>query len=351
MHRVTQVVDHLTAAELADRVKQATHHWHRLAWQVILTAHEDPRPAAVIARQFHVSEGFVHKVVQQYNRDGPTAIIPPRPYTPRHAYLSRAEEHQFLAPFLDRAQRGDMVTAREIQRAYEERVGRSVAESTISRLLARHQWRKLVPRPRHPRSDPEEQDIWKAGFADQVATIVAARPAADTRPVLVMAQDEGRFGRISTPQRCWAPKGVRPQVPRQLVREYVYVFSAVAPRLGRMTSLILPRTNTAMMNLFLAHVAQEFADYFIVMQVDRAGWHRAKTLQVPENMRLICQPARSPELNPVEHLWDHLRTHAMGNKLFGSLDAVTKALTNGLRKLAANAAAITSMTFFPHLRL
>jgi len=37
-----------------------------------------------------------------------------------------------------------------------------------------------------------------------------------------------------------------------------------------------------MMNLFLAQVAQDFADYFIVMQVDQAGWHRAKDLQVED---------------------------------------------------------------------
>jgi hypothetical protein len=61
-----------------------------------------------------------------------------------------------------------------------------------------------------------------------------------------------------------------------------------------MTSLILPTSDTAMMNLFLAHVSQIFADSFIVMQVDRAGWHHAKDLVVPENMRLIPQPHTAP---------------------------------------------------------
>jgi putative transposase len=56
----------------------------------------------------------------------------------------------------------------------------------------------------------------------------------------------------------------------------------VAPEQGRISSLILPSANTAMMNLFLAQVAQDFADYFIVMQVDQAGWHRAKDLQVED---------------------------------------------------------------------
>lgn len=219
MPRVTRGANHLSAAEIDQRIKQATHHWHRLAWQVILTAHEDPRPAAMIARQLYVSKDFVHNVIARYNREGPTAITPPAPTKPRHQYLARDEERQFLAPFFERAQRGDIITAREIQRAYEERVGRTVAESTISRLLKRHGWRKVTPRPRHPNSDPEEQAAFQAACADQVVAAVATRTADDTRPVVVMAQDEGRFGRISRPQRCWAPKGVRPSVPQQLVRD------------------------------------------------------------------------------------------------------------------------------------
>ena len=53
-----------------------------------------------------------------------------------------------------------------------------------------------------------------------------------------------------------------------MVREYTYVYAAVAPAEGKMTSLILPRADTAMMNLFLEHVATTFQEYFIVMQVD-----------------------------------------------------------------------------------
>ncbi len=81
-----------------------------------------------------------------------------------------------------------------------------------------------------------------------------------------MAQDEGRFGRISRPKRCWAPSGIRPSVPSQVVRESMYVFAAFAPTLGRLVCLVLPSANTAMMNIFLEHLGQALADYFIVMQ-------------------------------------------------------------------------------------
>jgi len=118
-----------------------------------------------------------------------------------------------------------------------------------------------------------------------------------------MAQDEGRFGRISRPHRCWAPPGIRPLVPSQVVREALYVFAAVAPSLGKLCSLILPTANTEMMNLFLEHVSQTFSKYFIVMQVDQASWHHAKALVIPEHIRLIQPPSYSPEVNPVEHIW------------------------------------------------
>jgi hypothetical protein len=62
------------------------------------------------------------------------------------------------------------------------------------------------------------------------------REPTDERPVLQMAEDEGRFGRISQPRRAWAPPGVRPRSPRQIVREYTYVYAAVAPAEGKMTS-------------------------------------------------------------------------------------------------------------------
>ncbi|MBP5978035.1 transposase [Brasilonema sp. CT11] len=108
-----------------------------------------------------------------------------------------------------------------------------------------------------------------------------------------MAGDEGRFGRIGEVRACWCPQGVRPTVPKQQVRQYVYAYAAVAPSLGKMTCLTLPYANTKMMNLFLKQVSLEFADYFVILQLDKASWHRSNCLTVPENIRLILQPAHS----------------------------------------------------------
>ena len=166
-----------------------------------------------------------------------------------------------------------------------------------------------------------------------------------------MAGDEGRFGHIGEVRSCWCPKGIRPNVPKQQVRQYTYAYAAVAPSLGKMTCLILPYANTKMMNLFLEQLSREFADYFIILQLDKAAWHRAKHLVVPENIRLIFQPAYSPELMPVEHIWEEVREKHFYNHVYKSMEGVEDALCRGLLELCSNSERLRSMTFFPHLRI
>ena len=168
---------------------------------------------------------------------------------------------------------------------------------------------------------------------------------------MILAQDEGRFGRIGRPQRCWAPPGIRPHAPAQFIRESVYVFAAVAPLTGDLVSLILPQASTAMMNLFLEHVSQRLAKFFIVMQVDGAAWHGSHELVVPANIRLIEQPPYSPEVNPAEHLWDELREKYLHNRTFPSLEELLEVLCQALTELTEDKERLRSMMFFPHFRM
>lgn len=161
-----------------------------------------------------------------------------------------------------------------------------------------------------------------------------------------MFEDEGRFGRISDPRRCWAPKGIRPDVPSQFVREYTYAFAAVSPLDGVLDSLILPHVNAEAMSLFLAEVASRHPDEHILMFMDRAGWHRAKDLIVPRNMRLDWLPPYSPQCNPVEHLWDEIREKHFCNRVFNSLDAVETTLCSALASLEASPQVVASLTGF-----
>ena len=166
-----------------------------------------------------------------------------------------------------------------------------------------------------------------------------------------MAQDEGRFGRINIAGRCWAPPRVRPIVGAQIVREYIYAYSAVCPATGELTSLILPYADTNCMNIFLEHVSKTYSDHFIIMQMDGAGWHKSRGLKIPENMKFVFQPPYSPQLNPTEHIWDEIREKNMKNTAFKTMKDVVNALCNGLNQLRANVKRVKSMTLFPHLNI
>ena len=109
--------------------------------------------------------------------------------------------------------------------------------------------------------------------------------------------------------------------------------------------------NTQRMSLFLAPVAEEFAGYFSVLLLDRAGWHLATQLTVPENIRLLPQPARRPELNPAEPLWEELREKRLPNPSFHSLSALEDTLCAGLNQLADDPVRIRSLTDFPYMQV
>lgn len=79
----------------------------------------------------------------------------------RHSYLNEKEEKEFLSPFVERAKAGELVVVSAIQSAFEQRVGKEVPPSTITRLLERHRWRKIEPEPRHPEEDKAAQEAFK----------------------------------------------------------------------------------------------------------------------------------------------------------------------------------------------
>lgn len=142
----------------------------------------------------------------------------------------------------------------------------------------------------------------------------------------VMFQDEAGFGRINKPKRCWCAKGIRPTVPCHHIREYVYVYGAVSPADGELFSLVLPRCDTACMNYFLKELSDRYADEHILLVADNASWHKSKGLTVPANIEIYPLLPYTPELNPIEQIWDEIREKGFKNELFSTLEKVVDRL-------------------------
>lgn len=102
------------------------------------------------------------KIIQsRYLREGEKVLLGKGRGGRRYSNLTPEEEDELLASFLEKARVGGVLVIGEIKVAYERQAGKRVPKSTVYRMLARHGWRKIAPRPRHPQADPAAQEEFK----------------------------------------------------------------------------------------------------------------------------------------------------------------------------------------------
>lgn len=167
------------------------------------------------------------------------------------------------------------------------------------------------------------------------------------KPLMLWFEDEARFGRINNVSRCWSLRQKRPTVTKQMIREYTYAYTAVCPSTGSTFSIISPVNNTEAMNVFLALLSAEYSQHKIVMVLDGAGWHTSGMLEVPANISLLHLPPYSPELNPVEHIWDYVREQkGFNNHTFDTIEQVEDKLQSALKEISEENSKMKSLCNF-----
>lgn len=150
-----------TINALAERLKKAKGRPEFQRIQCVLIRATLGSTAAEIARLLGWSTATVHVIHSRWAKEGDVIFDLKTKGGRRNQYLSIEEEVAFLQPFLAKAETGGILNAKEIQTAFEALVGRSVAKTTIYRMLDRWDWRKIVPRPRHPKADLAAQAAFK----------------------------------------------------------------------------------------------------------------------------------------------------------------------------------------------
>jgi transposase len=173
----------------------------------------------------------------------------------------------------------------------------------------------------------------------------AAHPQA---AITVWAQDEHRLGLLPVRRRVWAPKGQRPLARVERHYEWLYVYGFVRPSTGRSWWCLLPTVNTPAFALALATFARDEgidATHRAVLVVDRAGWHVAHDLRLPDGIDLVFLPAASPELQPAERLWS-LIDEPVVNRAFPDLNALETVLVDRCRTLEAEPQRLKAHTHF-----
>ena len=111
---------------------------------------------------------------------------------------------------------------------------------------------------------------------------------------------------------------------------------------------MLPFADTAAMTAHLAEISAGVAPGAqALLGVDGAGWHASAALKVPDNISLLKLPAYSPELNPVENVWQYLRQNQLSNRVFDGYDAIVDACCDAWNALTAEPGRIQSIATLP----
>lgn len=118
---------------------------------------------------------------------------------------------------------------------------------------------------------------------------------------------QSRFGLKTLTGRRITARGVKPVGKVRWTFKATYLYGVVEPATGEHFFYEFTHCNTDCFQCFLALVAKQYPDSILIIQLDQAGWHKAKRLQVPDNIILMLQPAHSPECNPIEQVWQYLK--------------------------------------------
>jgi len=161
MRPPAQIKPHLTTEELRDWVYQApdrNSYQRRLA---IWLTYKGKFHARQVADLLQVAQPSVWKWIGEYNHTGPEGLARQGRGGRRWAFMGWAEEAAMLEEWHTRAATGDVVTAKQMLAHICTRTGRDVSLGYVYKLLTRHGWRKIAPRPHHVNADLAAQAAYK----------------------------------------------------------------------------------------------------------------------------------------------------------------------------------------------
>jgi transposase len=219
--------------------------------------------------------------------------------------------------------------------------GLEVKYDTVNRFVREKLQAKLkVPRP----VSVQQPEGVVEGFKKNFRLVLMELQAIFGIPQLrYLCQDETRIGRKTEPKRVITAQGVKPKVRVAWPRDAFWLYGIVEPLGGWCFTQTYGKLNSANFQQFINEVSRQLGSSIAVMQLDGAPAHTAHALEWPDNLIPILQPAHCPEVNPIERLWQFLKSLWKGEN-FASLDALKQRVSQELQQLTVEQ--VQSLTSF-----
>jgi putative transposase len=230
-------------------------------------------------------------------------------------------------------ERGTWRTGPEIQRWLHKAHGIAAALPTIYKWLGKAGARLRVPRPSHVKKEPAAAESFKERLVEKLRALELPKE----RPVRLWVLDEMRYGLHSFSRRVWVKKGVRPVAPSQQCYQWGYLYGAVGVGLARSEFFYAETVDQEHLAVYYEQIGRSDPAACHVLIQDGAGFHLPDGhAQLPANVRIVTLPPYSPELNPVEKLWDQIKD-VLCNRAFATIEGLQEVITLWLAAFWADA--------------
>ncbi|MFU8893182.1 MAG: IS630 family transposase [Luteolibacter sp.] len=190
--------------------------------------------------------------------------------------------------------------------------------------------------------EPPDREAWeirRESFVDELLDLLA-EPSCE-----VFFGDEAGFKGDPRPRQKWVKRGTRPVQGYHGGHLRRNVIGAVNPADGQLVSLIVPHCDTEVFQAFLDTMAVEVPKRKgkrLLLVLDNASWHKTKRL-VWHHIEPIYLPPYSPDFNPIERLWQHLKSHHLAGFITKEGHALEEKIFQAIRTLLRTPETIRSV--------
>jgi transposase len=242
--------------------------------------------------------------------------------------------------FVEKLKEGQWRRAEDARLWLEEKLQKPLSLAVTYKYLGKAGARLKVPRPVHEKKDPVAVEAFRKTLCHKLHEKQIPLEAS----VHLWVLDEMRFGLQPVTRRVWTLPGVEVVVP--VCPRYQWGYTWGALEIGGEGGAQFFNTTSVCQEFsreFLKQIAASDEDAYHIVLQDGAGFHLPEGHEwLPEKVRVLTLPPYSPELNPVERLWDIVKDRIC-NRVWSELATLETALNKVLVEYSTHSAAVHSL--------
>lgn len=333
------------SADVAVRFKSEKTVWKKERLQAIKLLLETPLSYAEVSKIIGKAPSRIKEWTKQFRLGGIDQLLVKGNSGGRKPKINA----EVQAALIEKLREGSFRTAKQIAHWLLEEHNVEVKPNSLYYQLGKLGGRLKVPRPSHLKKDSEKAKEFRETLADKMKDLNIPQD----QEVVLWVYDEMRYGLHPLLRKMWSLIGTRVVAPVNRRFQWGYVYGAVSVEGGHSEFLYADGVSKDMDECFLKQISNSNPNKTHVIIGDGAGFHikqgQDDENKLPENIHILTLPSYSPELNPIEKLWDIVKDYIC-NVCWESMEDLEVAMTKVLQDMWEQVDGFSSLFTNSYLR-